>query len=274
VSAVRLIVLDIDGTLLTSTKAIAPRTRAAIASARARGVRLALATGRRYPSTRPVAADLGGDPPLIVHNGALVIEAGEIVRCRPLEREVAARVIAVGRARGADFVVHSGQRGEGHLLVDAFTARTGLVAFYLARSREHVVEVEDVGTLAEDPIQVMFGGRPEQMRELRPALQAEIGTRARVERTVYPRNDVEILDVVDAAVGKAEAVRFLQKRLGIAAAETLAIGDNWNDKEMLLEAGRAFVMGGGDPELGALGLPVLPSSDEDGVALAIEQHIL
>ena len=80
--------------------------------------------------------------------------------------------------------------------------------------------------------------------------------------------------MLDASVGKAAAVAFLQARLGITPPETLAVGDNWNDREMLERAGRGFVMGGADPELLALGLPVLPSSDEDGVAIALEEHVL
>ncbi len=83
-----------------------------------------------------------------------------------------------------------------------------------------------------------------------------------------------LLDVIDPAVGKAEALDFLQARWGIAAAETLAIGDNWNDREMVARAGIGFVMANADPELLALGMPVLPSNDEDGVALAIEEHVL
>jgi hydroxymethylpyrimidine pyrophosphatase-like HAD family hydrolase len=83
-----------------------------------------------------------------------------------------------------------------------------------------------------------------------------------------------LLDVLDPAVGKAEALAFLQARFEIGAAETLAIGDNWNDQEMLSGAGLGLVMGNADPEMLALGLPVLPTNDEDGVALAIERHVL
>ncbi len=61
---------------------------------------------------------------------------------------------------------------------------------------------------------------------------------------------------------------------GITAAETLAIGDNWNDHAMLRRVGLGLVMGNADPEMRTLGLPVLPTNDEDGVAVAIEAHVL
>jgi hydroxymethylpyrimidine pyrophosphatase-like HAD family hydrolase len=93
-------------------------------------------------------------------------------------------------------------------------------------------------------------------------------------RTVYPQNGVGLLDVLQGSVGKGEAVAFLQDRWGLKPEETLAIGDNWNDHEMLEQAGLGLVMGNADPELRRRGLPVLPTNDEDGVAVAIETHIL
>ena len=121
---VRLLALDIDGTLLRSDKSLAQRTRGALDRALARGVRLVLVTGRRYPSARRVAAQLGRDVPLIVHNGAMVVEGGVVCRCRPLASATALRAIEVGRAAGLAPVVHCGLKGEGLLLVDAAARAT------------------------------------------------------------------------------------------------------------------------------------------------------
>ena len=77
----------------------------------------------------------------------------------------------------------------------------------------------------------------------------------RIERTFYPRAGVGFLDVLAPGVDKAEALAFLQDRWGVSAAETLAIGDNWNDHEMLERAGLGLVMGNADPQMHALGLP-------------------
>ena len=234
-----------------------------------------LVTGRRYPSARRVAEDLGGEVPLILHNGALVVESGRVLRCRPLARDAAARAIRAGRDAGGEPVVHGGRDGEGWLLVEA-KVTTGLVAYYLERARAEVRRVPDlVAALAdEDPIQVMFGGTPAEMRAVQDALSLALEGRARIERTVYPATGVVLLDVIHPGVGKAEALAFVQGLWGIAAEETLAIGDNWNDREMVASAGLGFVMGNADPELLALGLPALPTNDEDGVARAIEEHVL
>jgi hypothetical protein len=273
---IRLIALDIDGTLLRSDKTLSPRTRGAIAAARERGVRLVLITGRRYPSALRVAGELGAPPPLVLHNGALVVEDGAVVRCRPLSRAVAREAVRLGRTLGAEPVLHCGARGEGWLLVDAAARRSGLVGYYLERAAGEVRAVADLdaGLTGEDPLQVMFGGEREEMAALQRVLAAGLGARARLERTVYPASGLVLLDVIDPGVGKAEALVYLQGRWRIAASETLAIGDNWNDREMVAAAGLGFVMSNADPELLALGLPVLPSNDEDGVAQAIEAHVL
>ena len=273
---VRLVALDIDGTLLRSDKTVSPRTREAVARARSGGVRVVLATGRRHPSARRVAEELGVELPLIVHNGALVIEEGRILRCRPLAREVAARAIEIGRAHGIEPILHCGGRGEGWLLVEASARPSGLVGYYLERARGELRLVPSlVEALArEEPIQVMFGGDRAQVEALHAALGAVLMGAARLERTVYPETGFALVDVLDPRVGKAEALAYLCERWGIAAAETLAIGDNWNDRVMLESAGRGLLMGNAPAELIALGLPLLPTNDEDGVAHALEQHVL
>jgi Cof subfamily protein (haloacid dehalogenase superfamily) len=275
VTLFRLLALDIDGTLLRSDKTVSPRTLQALAAARRAGVRIVLITGRRYPAARRVAAQLGCETDLVLHNGALIIEGESVVRCRPLDREVARRAVRVGRAAGADPVVHCGRAGEGLLLVEGVAPSNTLLAYYLDRSHPDVRNVEDLETaMEEDPLQVMYGGGMAEMAALRERLRAELEAAARVERTVYPHLGVSLLDVLDPGVGKAEALAFLQDRYQVTAAQTLAIGDNWNDHEMLTGAGLGLLMGNADPEMLALGLPVLPTNDEDGVALAIERHVL
>jgi hydroxymethylpyrimidine pyrophosphatase-like HAD family hydrolase len=234
-----------------------------------------LVTGRRHPAARRIADELGGDLPLILHNGALIVEDGAVRRCHPLARAVARRAIALGRTAGLDPVVHYGQRGEGLLLVEDVEPRNTLLLYYLDRSHPDVRTVADLGeALLEDPIQVMFGGPLAAMAAALASLSAGLGAQARLERTVYPRQDVGIIDVIHPETSKAEALAFLQRTWGIPARETLAIGDNWNDHEMLEQAGLGLVMGNADPEMLALGLPVLPPNDDDGVAVAIERYLL
>jgi hydroxymethylpyrimidine pyrophosphatase-like HAD family hydrolase len=271
----RLLALDIDGTLLRSDKTISPRTLAAVEAARGRGVRVVLVTGRRHPAARRIAEQLGKDLDLVLHNGALIVENGEVLRCLPLSRELALRAVAVGRACAADPVLHCGHGGEGRLMIEGIAPSNTLLVYYLDRSHPDVTSVARLDdALAEDPIAVMFGGSIEPMAVLRERLDAELGGQVRIDRTIYPASGVLILDVMRAGVGKAEALAFLQRRWDVSAPETLAIGDNWNDHEMLEAAGLGLVMGNADPAMLRLGLEVLPTNDEDGVAVAIEREIL
>lgn len=275
-SRFRLLALDIDGTLLRSDKHVSARTLAALSAARAGGLRVVLVTGRRLPAARRVAEQIdGAELPLVLHNGALVVENGTVTRCRPLPVRVAREAIRAGREAHADPVVHDGHRGEGRLLVEGVEPSNTLLAYYIDRSHPDVRHVKDLAAeLAADPIQVMFGGALPAMEALRLRLEQRLASLARVERTAYPTQGTAILDVVASGVGKAEAVAWLQGRWGVAASETLAIGDNWNDREMLEQAGLGLVMGNAEVGLRQLGLPVLATNDEDGVAEALERHVL
>ncbi len=271
----RLLALDIDGTLLRTDKSLSARTRRALDEARARGLRVVLATGRRYPAARRVAASLGGEVDLVLHNGALILEAGRVLRCLPLDREVARLAIRAGRECGADPVLHVGQQGEGQLLVQGIEPSNTLLVYYLDKSHPDVTVVPDLElALSEDPIQVMFGGGLSAMDALWPQLEARLGSAAVVERTVYPAQNVGVLDVLAPGVGKGLALSFLQARWGVSREQTLAVGDNWNDRAMLEQAGLGLVMGNAAPALKELGFPVLPSNDQDGVAWAVEEYVL
>jgi hydroxymethylpyrimidine pyrophosphatase-like HAD family hydrolase len=299
VTAYRLLALDIDGTLLRSDKTISPRTHRALDAARAAGVHLVLVTGRRYPAALRVAQLLSGPTDLVLHNGALIVEprreaeardagaaadalgqtadGARILHRRLLPRELAQRAVRAGRAVGVDPVVHAGPHGEGRLLVEGVRQSNTLLAYYLDKSHPDVVQVDDLTSaldLGEDPLQVMFGGATADMDRLYPGLMEGLAGEASVERTVYPDAGVGLLDVLAAGVGKREAVTLLQRRFQVAPEETIAIGDNWNDRDMLLAAGLGLVMGNAEPGLQALGLPVLPTNDEDGVAVALDTHVL
>ena len=274
---IRVLALDIDGTLLNSRKEISPRNLRAVTRAKEAGVRITLITGRRYPAARKIACLLPGNPVLVLHNGGLVIEDAVPIRVSPLDREQARAVVAFARNLGADPVVHFGHRGEGHLFVENASPSHTLLAYYLHKSHPDVRVVEDldseIARHPEHPLQVMFGGSMGDMRELAAAIESR-GFEVAALRTVYPKDDLSLIDVVGPTVDKAEALRFLCSRWGEELDSVLAVGDNWNDRMMLLAAGRGCVMANADSELRSLGLEVVPGNDEDGVAWAIERFVL
>lgn len=273
----RVLALDIDGTLLNSRREVSARNRAAIAAAGEAGVRIALVTGRRYPAAKRIADLLPGRPALVLHNGGLVMEESVAIRVRPLARHSAIAVLSFAKSVGADPVVHFGHAGEGLLYVENASPSHTLLAYYLSRSHPDVRVVESleaaVAASEDDPLQVMFGGSMGEMSELAVAIE-ERGFEISALRTVYPKDDLSLIDIVAPTVDKSEALAFLCARWGVAINEVLAIGDNWNDRQMLLAAGKGCVMGNADPQLQALGLEVVPGNDEDGVAWAVERFVL
>ena len=280
----RLLALDLDGTLLDSAKNISPRNLLAVAAARAAGVRLVLITGRRYPAARGIAASLGRGVPLVLHHGALIVEPEpdrdhdgipQVLRCLPLDRDTVRAAIGKGRECGADPVAHCGFKAEGRLVVAEIAADNEMLNGYVGRGRQDRVQVEDLARdLPEDVVQVMFAGRLPRMIDLHPRLVEALGPRAKVERTFYPAQGMGFLDVLHPQVGKGEALSWLRERWGVAREETVAIGDNWNDRDMLTAAGRGLVMGNAEQGLKELGFEVLPTNDEDGVAVAVERYVL
>jgi Cof subfamily protein (haloacid dehalogenase superfamily) len=264
--------LDIDGTLLRNDRTISERTRKAIREVRSRGVRLVLVTGRRNPAARRVAEALGESIPLVLHNGALVIEGGEIVDRLFLPKEKAGKVIRL--CREADPVAHVGSMGEGQLWVEGGPSRT-LRVYSIEKSHKDVRVVPDLeAALEEDPVQIMFGGTIAEVQELSARISEALPALVRLEKTLYPAFGVGLLDVLHPNVSKGRALGVLLERWGVARERALAIGDNWNDRPMLEGVGLGLVMGNADPALHDLGFPVLPSNEEDGVAHALERYLL
>src|SRR5688572_19266822 len=153
---IRLIALDLDGTLLDSRGRLTERNRAAVAAARARGAVVALVTGRRFRDARPLALQLGLDVPVIAHNGALTKHARtlETVSASLLPLETAREVLRVGRAHRADPLVSDDPHGAGLLVYDHLRDTAGPVAEYIEWSRRihgdeaerailHVASLED-----------------------------------------------------------------------------------------------------------------------------------
>src|SRR5437868_10197138 len=131
---IRLIALDLDGTLLNSRGELTGRNRAAIEAARGRGVSVALVTGRRFRDARPLALELGLDVPVIAHNGALTKHALTLETVSAILMPVGAAraVVRLGRAHGADALVSDDHVGAGLLVYDHITEGNTALAKYIA----------------------------------------------------------------------------------------------------------------------------------------------
>jgi Cof subfamily protein (haloacid dehalogenase superfamily) len=284
---IRLLALDLDGTLLNPRGRISERNLNAIENARAAGVRVALVTGRRFRDSRPVALELGLDVPLISHNGALTkhAETLQTVAVLPLPLTAARKALRIGRETGADALLSDDYEGLGVLVYDHLSGDNVAVHRYIAwatrlhgdeEGRNAVQQVDSLERyLDHEPIHLAFSGRCAAMDQLEELLKSEMGSSAKILSTKYAEQDFTLLDVVNPAASKGAGVAAAAAELSLGAEEIMAIGDNYNDLEMLLFAGTGVVMANAPLTLREIpGLHPTASNVEDGVALAIERFIL
>ncbi|HZS06962.1 MAG TPA: Cof-type HAD-IIB family hydrolase [Blastocatellia bacterium] len=274
---VRLLALDIDGTLLNSRGEMTPRVRASLEAARERGVRIALVTGRRFRSARPIAQELNCAVPLISHNGALTknVTTLETIGYHPLDADMTREIIRIGRACGVDMICCDDPDDLGVMVLEGVSPDNRALHHYLDKYRDSVVEVADLLEYVDhDPIQIMFSGCCDPMDEFAAHLQAAMDGGIQLFKTRYRRADLTILDALSTAASKGAGVEAIARAHGIAREEVMAVGDNHNDLTMLSFAGIGVVMGNAEEELKQAGFALTASNEEDGVAEAIERFIL
>jgi Cof subfamily protein (haloacid dehalogenase superfamily) len=297
---VRLVAIDMDGTLLPTLSAhVSPRNRRALEAVQRAGITVAIATGRRVAYTVPLleGINLRADTPLITSNGAVTRTlggesggdlggdlGGELIgRCQMPSR-VARGICGLLRPFGC--VVFTFDRpGRGELALEDLEQAHGRIALWVEANRNAIEVVKPLeDALAgsdnpdDDPIQGMVAGTVEQMREAENALKASPwAAQCESVRTEYPARDLSILDLLPKGVNKGWALERLAARLGVDRRETMAIGDNWNDVGMFEWAAQAVVMGNASLELRTLaktsGWKQAPTNDQDGVAVVLESAL-
>ena len=274
-SRIRLIAIDIDGTLLNTKNELSAANLAALRRAHEDGIQVMLGTGRRHAFAMPIAEALGFDLWMISSNGAVTRSTrDDHFYVDFLPQQVARDLcIYMGDAFRANTVITFERPGKGALIVERTDELTESIQRWIEKNSqfiEFIVPIED--SIVTDPIQVMFCGTIAKMELAQQRLLAWPGrNQVTVLKTQYDHRNLCIVDILNRDCSKGHALeRFAQDR-GIARDEIVAIGDNYNDIEMLRVAGHPFLMGNAAAELKQNGWPVTLSNDESGVAAAIEQ---
>jgi Cof subfamily protein (haloacid dehalogenase superfamily) len=272
---IRLIALDIDGTLLDGQSQLPDINRQAILDAASRGIEVALVTGRRYDFAMPIARQIPCPLTMIVNNGAMVKSSDGTTRLiHRLPRDVARRVIeATPQFREMASVCFDRPR-ENQLIFERIDWEDPLRSAYFKRNREFIAEVSPIlNCLTEDPIQVMFTGPVSPARALEAALvRLPFAHEYSLAVTLYEDRDFGLVDVISPGCSKGATLAEWVRRRGWSREDVMAIGDNLNDREMLEYAGLPIVMANSVPELKTLGWRETLTNDEGGVAAAIEAY--
>jgi Cof subfamily protein (haloacid dehalogenase superfamily) len=272
--AVRLVAIDIDGTLIDSRGRIPEANVVAVKAALDAGLHVVLVTGRSYPFARAVVEALPDAVTLIASNGAIERTLdGHTVARRLLPRDTARRVLEHTREFRHTSALLFDRHAEGHVVAESMDWDHPHRRGYWEGRRHWIGQsspLEDA--LTEDPIQVMFNGDVATMRAIHASL-SNLGPMA-VCRTEYERRDFALVDVTATTANKGHALAARAAALGVPPGQVMAIGDNLNDVEMLEFAGVPVIMGNAVDGLGGRAWHRTGSHDDAGVAQAIWRFAL
>ena len=271
---IRLLAVDIDGTLLNPQIQISDTDMAALRRAHSEGVEVILVTGRRHRFALPIAEQLGFDLWLISSNGAVTRSlGGETFHRDLLPLETCRKLCEAMREFRGNTVLTFDIEGKGAIVLERMDELTGSIQRWLEKHLEFIEFVVPLErSLTTDPVQIMFCGPIARMRQALDRLAVcGVEKDITVLRTEYPLRDLSIVDVLNQGCSKGHALERWAKYRGIPREQVMAIGDNYNDIEMLAFAGVPFIMGNASEELRGRGWPVTLANDQNGVAAALEQ---
>jgi Cof subfamily protein (haloacid dehalogenase superfamily) len=262
----RLLIADIDGTLVPEDKVVRPGVVAAIEAAQARGVRVCLATGRQPRSAHRFVDAIGADAPTIVYNGGLLydFQAARPLWARPLPLEDAQRVLPVlhrfPEASPLMFIFNKVFAERRTPLVDLYARRDALTVD-LTPSFDQL--------LTEPPAKFLVVGNPPDLDRLGRALLDLPGPPI---NQVFSQHDY--LEILPPGINKGVALRELSRVVEIPLQQIVAVGDAMNDLSMLQTAGLGVAVEGSPAPLLAAAAETCPRPEEEGVRVLIERVFL
>ncbi len=272
---IKLLAIDIDGTLLTPQRQISPRTRAAVHAAQQSGITVTLATARRYLNTGQIADILGLEIPLILYDGALIMQhpQGEVLHTRPFEALIAQQAVEILVRHGIQPVVHHINGGTEEIWTGPAELDNEWVDEYFAAFPNNMRRMPYANLCIghAGPLRVVAFASEEVVYGLIPEVSTLDCSWNAIKQGNYTSAEMAIMHI---HCSKATGVTTLARQLDIPLAQVMAIGDNNNDIEMLEAVGWGVAMGQAPDPVMSIARAVTASNAEDGVALAIERYAL
>jgi Cof subfamily protein (haloacid dehalogenase superfamily) len=269
---IRLIAIDIDGTLLDNLGKLPTANRDAVREAIDAGVEVALVTGRSFHHARPVAAALSDRVPLILNNGALIKQPdGQTSHLQLLDPMVTKEIIVKVREHRSGAALIFDRDGPNQYLYEGIDWQHPNRRRYYELNRQFMTEFSPLEDgLTESPLQLAFTGGVKEMQHLAVLVRnLDVATQVTVTLTEYEARDFSLLDITVIGCSKGSMLTAWLEHLGIDAKDVMAVGDNLNDREMLALVGHPVVMGNAVDELKVFGWPTTSGHDEGGLAQVI-----
>jgi Cof subfamily protein (haloacid dehalogenase superfamily) len=264
--SVRLLALDLDGTLIGDDLEISPGVRRAIATAQHLGATVTLATGRMHSFAEPFARNLRIEAPLISYQGGMIraVDTDEPLHRATMPRELVNEILNWQIERNWETVLYAGD--------DAYVANARHPQdFFFDNVGEHCSCVDDLHDVLNDhePMKIIVFVEPGDGSHIEAQLEGRFGRLVEVSRS-----HARIIEANPLGVSKADALQRLTRHLNISQHQVMAIGDQDNDASMLAWAGVGVAMGNASMASRAAADWVAPPLEKDGVAEAIHRYII
>ena len=270
---IKLLVLDIDGTIAGMSNQISPKVQQAIEAAKVKGVQVAIATGRMYQSALRFHQQIGSSLPLVAYQGALIKDplSQKIHQHQPLNQKIALQLL--------DYFDRPEVRST--ISVHCYIDDLLYIRELTPESQAYVERVGVAPQVHADLRPFVSGTAPTKILALSKDegaiehLMEAIASRYSPTELYLTRSNSTFLEAANPGANKGVGVRYLaEELLGLTAANVMALGDNFNDIEMLEYAGIGIAMGSAPAPLKALAHWVAPDVESDGAATAIEKFLL
>ncbi len=261
---IKLVAMDVDDTLITDELTILPECQEAIEQARQKGAEVMLATGRMFQATVPYARQLGLSGPLILYNGGLVQTVeGEVLDHRPVPLALAREIAQLCHAHDLHLNVYI----DDELYVERITEHA---EYYHKMTGVDGFPVGDlVAFMDKEPTKLLIVGEPDEIASWREILTKRYG-----EKLEIARSKPKYIEITQKGISKGVALKTVAEKLGLQASEVMAIGDSFNDIDMIKYAGVGVAVGNAPDVVKNTADWVAPSNEEAGVAEAICKFVL
>ena len=268
---VKLLVVDLDGTLLDNKKHIKDVDKRAIMKAMERGVKVSIFTGRNYYSAKKYLEELGLDVPVVFQNGALIMDfkSRKVLRMVALDGNLAREAVVRSRNYGVFYIVYKDFLSDKDMLLDS--DYNGPYSYYLENNSWRILKVEDVLEYVEGEVaEVALIGEEKLIKKVTSFVNSS-------DASVIKSTSLSghsFYEIFGPDVSKAKALEFLLSTFGVDRSEVMFIGDGYNDLEIMEVVGIGVAMGNAPDDVKERASFVTLSNEEGGVAHAINRFIL
>jgi Cof subfamily protein (haloacid dehalogenase superfamily) len=261
----KLVAIDLDDTLLNDHNMVSEATKSALAEAVAMGVIITLATGRMYASASQIAQQLQLNVPLITYQGALVKNSldGQILYDRPVPKDIVQWIY--------DYCMEHGLHLQAYVNDQLYVQQDNekISSYSKLSNIPYIIEPNFASILAEPQSKLLIIDEPAKLDTIGDHFRSILGSRAHITKS-----KPNFLEIMHPEGTKGSALRFLAGNYGCKIEETIAIGDSWNDHDMIETAGLGVAMANAVQPLKDIADFITASNNDDGVKLVIDQFIL